>query len=759
MTIQRLQIGAVWQESSITTTGFTAQSRNIIAGSFVVGFLKAETANIEINQTVIDTAGGLWTVVRSYFGSVNSHIMYSYNHPGGTNVVISGTFTGGTVVTAETKIRFAEFDGEVGETNPVLQAIPSGGNNLQLSHTHNVPVDGFTLAAQGSYYGVAFTLTSPATLLAYAYNTMNASIQRSSGPAVLHSGGGGSGQQANISITVAPIDEGVDITPPVITSPVATPTSSSLTNWQFTTNEIGGTAHAIVGSSTPPTAAAIISGGVSVAVGGLTPSGTGLSYTAGQYIHMVQQDAADPPNISNVLSVLIADTAVPTATGPLTISNVTPTGCRISGFSATDNIGIVGWRYRLDSGSWITFGNSSTTFVDLTGLTTDDTLLFELQASDASSNWSNTLSKTIVVGATTVTVSGLRFETGGASGTAASTLQMNPAPPITPLTYIWWERLRSSADGYYRGGFIIHKFPGSTFRPTETYVMPVLHGTDGTFNTSTGQRTALAASPFHHEIATDGLDFIASPPGLVRVGETQESYPAEYSVWRMRAMILDVVGADFVMANHIDLENPTKVIRHAYPASEITATARAMYLGKVPWTSEYYYADVFGLGVYQGAKTVEECVSELMNFSNTPLLSNCYFRNVFPALVSGELPDLKGFGTPHPFELITAAQPGAFTDEIEVATGPQWEDLPGETGTSYTTPPLTTDMNGWQYRWVATNAQGSATSAIATQTVTLPSIGIKYWNGSSWVLKTLKYWDSSNWVVKQPKYWNGTSWV
>lgn len=36
---------------------------------------------------------------------------------------------------------------------------------------------------------------------------------------------------------------------------------------------------------------------------------------------------------------------------------------------------------------------------------------------------------------------------------------------------------------------------------------------------------------------------------------------------------------------------------------------------------------------------------------------------------------------------------------------------------------------------------------------------IKYWNGSSWVLKPVKYWNGSSWVIKPLKYWNGSSWV
>lgn len=53
--------------------------------------------------------------------------------------------------------------------------------------------------------------------------------------------------------------------------------------------------------------------------------------------------------------------------------------------------------------------------------------------------------------------------------------------------------------------------------------------------------------------------------------------------------------------------------------------------------------------------------------------------------------------------------------------GYQWQrngvDIPGATGTSYTTPPTTAADNGAQFRVVVTNARGTATTAAATLTV------------------------------------------
>jgi hypothetical protein len=41
----------------------------------------------------------------------------------------------------------------------------------------------------------------------------------------------------------------------------------------------------------------------------------------------------------------------------------------------------------------------------------------------------------------------------------------------------------------------------------------------------------------------------------------------------------------------------------------------------------------------------------------------------------------------------------------------------------------------------------------------IPTRGLKYYNGSSWIEKPLKYYNGSNWVTKSLKYYNGSSWV
>ncbi len=36
---------------------------------------------------------------------------------------------------------------------------------------------------------------------------------------------------------------------------------------------------------------------------------------------------------------------------------------------------------------------------------------------------------------------------------------------------------------------------------------------------------------------------------------------------------------------------------------------------------------------------------------------------------------------------------------------------------------------------------------------------LKYWNGSSWIAKTIKEWDGSAWQTKTLKRWDGSTWI
>lgn len=94
--------------------------------------------------------------------------------------------------------------------------------------------------------------------------------------------------------------------------------------------------------------------------------------------------------------------------------------------------------------------------------------------------------------------------------------------------------------------------------------------------------------------------------------------------------------------------------------------------------------------------------------------------------------------TPPADTSVVAPQPGTFTVASSGIPAPtvQWQlstdggntfnDIPGATTTTYTTPATTLADNGRQYRAVVTNSGGSATSAAATLTVVTASAGNRF---------------------------------
>lgn len=80
-----------------------------------------------------------------------------------------------------------------------------------------------------------------------------------------------------------------------------------------------------------------------------------------------------------------ADTTGPTMGGTLTSSSVTASGFTLGGYSATDNVGVTGYEYSLDSGStWTNAGN--TTSIVVTGRTASTTYQTRVRAYDAAGN-------------------------------------------------------------------------------------------------------------------------------------------------------------------------------------------------------------------------------------------------------------------------------------------------------------------------------------------------------------------------------------
>jgi chitodextrinase len=106
--------------------------------------------------------------------------------------------------------------------------------------------------------------------------------------------------------------------------------------------------------------------------------------------HLYKVDAYDGAGnrsgFSNQISVTTPDTSAPSAPGNPTFSSITGSSATATWTSATDNVGVTGYRYSLNGGSsWTTIANVLT--ADLTGLTRATTYTMLVQARDAAGNW------------------------------------------------------------------------------------------------------------------------------------------------------------------------------------------------------------------------------------------------------------------------------------------------------------------------------------------------------------------------------------
>jgi hypothetical protein len=537
------------------------------------------------------------------------------------------------------------------------------------------------------YSGIAFAATNSTLLYAsasgdYAANFATQSAISTSGASLSssyanHTGVSvvpgttftAGGSRDGLGTMLAVWQTGGGSTPPVIDSLVTAPTSASFTDLSFNTDQNNGNAYALVSSNATEDAADIIASGVEQAVvSSGAQSFTGLTWSSGQYVHILHVNAAAAE--SNVISALIVDGEAPVATGPLTLSNVTPTSYRVLGFEATDNLAVTGWRWRVAAGSWNTFND---TFFDVTGRTTDDVELVEVQARDAAGNWSNTLSKLVTVGLTTITITGLDFTYTSAGAGNNYSLKQALSVPRGHCTILWYEKRQTQT--VYSGGVLFCNDSG-LFDGGQDVAMFVTHGCPGTF-ASDGQRTSGDTSTMHHEIAGlssaafgAGNDYIASNSTLVQGAETQQSFDAVYDVWIPRVARITTDGTNVTHENYVDWNDKLKVIRQRILTSDIDDLAgERFWIGAPPWItngSENFRARWFFLKQFSRPLSDAEIDTEFANFTDTPIAADCWFSNIFPVLSSGVLPDLKGFGTDHPMALYDGDTPAGFEEEFEV---------------------------------------------------------------------------------------------
>src|SRR6185436_2998179 len=115
---------------------------------------------------------------------------------------------------------------------------------------------------------------------------------------------------------------------------------------------------------------------------------TGLTSGTTYNIAIRARDAA--PNFSAAsatVAVTTLDNVAPTAPGTPSFSAITATSAAATWTASTDNVGVTGYQYRLNGGTWIDTGSTATTFT-ITGLTQSTTYTVNIRSRDQAANFS-----------------------------------------------------------------------------------------------------------------------------------------------------------------------------------------------------------------------------------------------------------------------------------------------------------------------------------------------------------------------------------
>jgi len=117
----------------------------------------------------------------------------------------------------------------------------------------------------------------------------------------------------------------------------------------------------------------------------LTTGLTGLTCATTYTMELQARDAAENWSDASSNSFTTLDGCAPSTPGTPGFSSITATSVTVSWAAATDNVGVTGYRYRLNGGGWQALGNVNS--VALSNLTCATSYTFEVQARDAQANW------------------------------------------------------------------------------------------------------------------------------------------------------------------------------------------------------------------------------------------------------------------------------------------------------------------------------------------------------------------------------------
>ena len=144
---RRLIVAPVSVEDTSGATSFAFPALNITRGSLVKAYFRYEDGDVDL--TVTDTAGGKWRVIRQFNSNVNVALAWSWNHPGGASVQITGQLA------SSQSWRFGSAWVESGGdlTDPAILASLVAGSGRDFPLNHFIKSDPFadTTHVSGCY--------------------------------------------------------------------------------------------------------------------------------------------------------------------------------------------------------------------------------------------------------------------------------------------------------------------------------------------------------------------------------------------------------------------------------------------------------------------------------------------------------------------------------------------------------------------------------------------------------------------------------
>jgi len=190
---------------------------------------------------------------------------------------------------------------------------------------------------------------------------------------------------ANGNRTGASVTPGTDTTPPSIPTDLKATIASQNQidlSWTPSTDDVG-----VTGYRVERCTGGGCTGFAQIAAPTSTSySDTGLSPNTTYTYHVRAADGAgNLSGFSSSVTVSTPDTTAPSAPGTPSFSALTMSSATASWGAASDDVGVVGYQYRLDAGAWQSLGNVLS--VNLTGLSPAIGYTFEVRAWDSANNF------------------------------------------------------------------------------------------------------------------------------------------------------------------------------------------------------------------------------------------------------------------------------------------------------------------------------------------------------------------------------------